>query len=294
MDYMCDPGALVNRSCVLGFRGMHMSKQALAYLLLTLISSSFLVSAPLARESLAVPRLVNPVTIDGKWTTPEEWSDGQRVSMYVAEGPESTGFLRIKNDDQYLYLLIDFVSDTTPAIRQPRGQPAHWSYDGVSVGIDKHANEQKSTDEADLEIGLMWWSGYDAPEPVTPADAWIEGVMSYDATNDPDSQTSHALYELAIPMQMFENPSAIRASVWDISRGVNMHWPAYEGSWSARQFGDLIFSQKQQTTTHEEAAGATAADPITLLAVIVVVVLVALVLLYFGRRHWVSAAQAQD
>jgi hypothetical protein len=97
--------------------------------------------------------------------------------------------------------------------------------------------------------------------------------MSYDATNDPDSQMSHALYELAIPMQMFENPSAIRASVWDISRGVNMHWPAYEGSWSTRQFGDLIFSQKQQTTTHEEAAGATAADPITLLTVTIVVVL---------------------
>ena len=97
-----------------------MSKRTLACLLLALISSPVLVSVSLARDSLVVPRLVNPVTIDGKWTTPDEWSDTQRVSMYVAEGPESTGFLRIKNDDQYLYLLVDFVSDTTPAIRQPR------------------------------------------------------------------------------------------------------------------------------------------------------------------------------
>ena len=279
---------------LLGFRGMYMGKRTLGCLLLALISSSVLASVSVARDSLAVPRLMNPITIDGKWTTSDEWSDTQRVSMYEAEGPESTGFLRIKNDDQYLYLLVDFVSDTTPAIRQPRGQPAHWSYDGVSVGIDKHANEQKPTDEADLVIVLMWWSGYDAPEPVAPSDAWIEGAMSYDATNDPDSLAPHAIYELAIPMQMFENPSAIRASVWDISRGANMHWPTYEGSWSTKYFGDLIFSQQQETTTHEEGTTVTAVEPITLLAIAVVVVLVVLVLLYFGRRRRVSVAQARD
>ena len=130
----------MNRSHVLEFRGIYMSRRTLAYLLLALISSSVLVSVSLARDSLAVPRLVNPVTMDGKWTTLDEWSDAQRLSMHVAEGPESTGFLRIKNDDQYLYLLVDFVSDTTPAIRQTRGQPAHWSYDGVSIAIDQHAS----------------------------------------------------------------------------------------------------------------------------------------------------------
>jgi len=284
----------VNRSRALGFRGIYMNKRTLACLLLALISSSVLVSVFAARDSVAVPRLVNLVAIDGKWTTPDEWSDTQRVSMFVAEGPESTGFLRIKNDAQYLYLLVDFVSDTTPAIGQPRGQPAHWSYDGVSVAIDKHANEQKPTGEADLVIVLMWWSGYEAPEAVAPPDAWIEGAMSYDATNDPDSQTSHAIYELAIPMQMFENASAIRASVWDISRGANMHWPAYEGSWSTKYFGDLIFSQQQETMTHEEGTRATAMGPGILFTIAVVVVLVVLALLYFGRRRRVSVGQAPD
>jgi hypothetical protein len=271
-----------------------MNNRMLACLILALISSSVLVPVSVARDSLAVSNLVNPVTIDGKWTTPDEWSDTQRVSMYVAEGPESTAFLRIKYDDQYLYVLVDFVSDTTPAIRQPRGQPAHWSYDGVTIAIDKHANQQKSTDEADLVIVLMWWSGYDAPEPVAPPDAWIEGAMSYTATNDPDSQTSHATYELAIPMQMFEKPSAIRASVWDISREANMHWPAYEGSWSTKYFGGLIFSQKQETTTHEESNTVTAVEPIMMLSIAIVVVLVVLALMYFGRRRRVSVGQAQD
>jgi len=262
-----------------------MSKRMLAGVLLALISSCVLMSVSVARDSLTVPRRVNPVTIDGKWTTSDEWSDTQRVSMYVAEGPESTGYLRIKNDDRYLYLLVDFVSDTTPAIRQTRGEPAHWSYDGVSIAIDEHANEQEPTEEADLVIELLWWSGYDAPEPVIPPDAWIEGVMSYDATNDPDSQTSHAIYELAMPMQIFENPSAIRVSAWDISREANVHWPVYEGSWSTEYFGDLIFSQQQETITHKEDTQARTTESVMLVAIAVVAVMVVLVLLYGTRRR---------
>jgi hypothetical protein len=295
---MCDPGALVNRSHVLEFRGMYMSRRTVAYLLLALISSSVLVSVSLARDSLAVPRLVNPVTMDGKWTTLDEWSDAQRLSMHVAEGPESTGFLRIKNDDQYLYLLVDFISDTTPAVGQTRGEPVHWCYDGVSVGIDKHANDQKPRPLGDrddfaecvsgstcLLIEVRWLSGYDAPQAVTPSGASIDGAMSYDATNDPDSQTSHAIYELAIPTQTFVSPSAIRVSVWDVSRGVNMHWPTYEGSWSTKYFGDLVFPKQQETMTHEEGTRATPMEPVVLLAIAVVVVLLVLGLLYFRRRH---------
>jgi hypothetical protein len=269
-----------------------------------LISSSLLVSVSVARDSLAVPGLVNPVTIDGKWTTPDEWSDTQRVSMHVAEGPESTGFLRIKNDDQYLYLLVDFISDTTPAIRQTRGEPVHWCYDGVSVGVDEHANEEKPKPIGDrddfaecisrstcLLTEVRWLSGYDAPLAVTPSSALIDGAMSYDAANDPDSQTSHAIYELAIPMQMFLSPSAIRVSVWDVSRGVNMHWPAYEGSWSTKYFGDLILSKQQETIVHAQgAAKAAPLAPVTLLVIGAIVVVLALVL-YFGRRRRVSVAR---
>jgi hypothetical protein len=302
---MRDLGALVNRSHVLGFRDGWMSKRTLACVLLALISSSVLVSVSVARDSLAVSRLVNPVTIDGKWTTPDEWSDTQRVSMYVAEGPESTGFLRIKSDDQYLYLLVDFISDTTPAIRQSRGEPVHWSFDGVSVGIDEHANEQKPKPVGDRDdftecvsgsrcvlIELKWLSGYSTPQPVTPSEAGIDGAVSYDATSDPDSQTSHAIYELAIPIQMFTSPSAIMVSVWDVSRGVNMHWPTYEGSWSTKYFGDLAFSKQQESMTHEEGTRATPMEPVMLLAIAAVLVVLLLVLLYFRRRHRVSARQA--
>jgi len=300
-DYMRDLGALVNRSHVLGFRDVRMSKRMLACVLLVLILSSVLVSVSVARDSLAVSKLVNPVTIDGKWTTPDEWLDTQRVSMYVAEGPQSTGYLRIKSDDQYVYLLVDFISDTTPAIRQSRGEPVHWSFDGVSVGIDEHANEQKPKPVGERDdfaecvsgsrcvlIELKWLSGYSAPQPVTPSDAGIDGAVSYDATSNPDSQTSHATYELAMPMQIFTSPSAIRVSVWDPSRNVNMHWPAYEGSWSTKYFGNLVFSKQQESMTHEEGTRATPIEPVMLLAIAAVLVVLVLVLLYFTRRHRVQ------
>jgi hypothetical protein len=283
--YIRDSIALVNRSHVFGFKGVYMSKRTLASLLLPLISSSVFVPYSVAKDSLVVQRLVNPVGIDGKWTTPDEWSDTQRISMYVAEGPRSTGFLRVKYDDQYLYVLVDFVSDTTPAIEQTRGEPVHWCYDGVTVAIDKYASEEKPKDEADLVIQLRWLSGYDRPEAVTPTDAWIEGAMSYDAANDLDSQTSHAIYELAIPMQVFQDPSSIRVSVWDPSSGVTMHWPAYDGSWSTKYFGDLLLSQEQQIMTHQEDTRTPSMEPVTLLAIAAFAALVVLVLLYFRAGH---------
>jgi len=116
------------------------------------------VPAAVARDSVAIARLVNPVTMDGKWTTPDEWSETSRVSMYLAQGPESTGYLRIKNNYQYLYLLIDFVSDTTPAAKQARGQPVHWCYDGVGVGIDMRSDEPKPRPVGDRDDFAVYLS----------------------------------------------------------------------------------------------------------------------------------------
>jgi hypothetical protein len=210
---------------------------------ITLLLAVVLVSVSLvpvfaARESVQVTRLANAVTVDGKWTTPDEWSDTNRVSMYVIQGPQSTGYLRLKHDADYLYLLVDFISDTTPASKQTQtgGQS---DYDSFNAGIDQNVNDT-NTKCCDVYVTLNWNNGKSAPESVEPA--WIQGTMSYNATNDPDSKTSHAIYEFAIPMGTFENNSAIRASVWDRSRAVNMHWPKWQGSWSMTYFGDLVFS----------------------------------------------------
>ena len=206
-----------------------------------ILSSLFFVPAFAARESVQVTRLANPVTIDGKWTTTDEWSDTNRVSMYLVQGPASTGYVRLKHDADFLYLLADFVSDTTMASAQKGQTGSH--YDHFAVGIYTNVNDT-NTKCCDHGVDLAWYNGKSAPDPVQPT--WVQSAMSYDGTNDPDSSKSHAIYEIAIPMGTFENSSALGISVWDWSRVVNMHWPQWQGSgnsWDMRYFGDLVFSQ---------------------------------------------------
>jgi hypothetical protein len=195
-----------------------------------------------ARESVQVTRLANAVTVDGKWTTGNEWSDTNRVSMYIIQGNQSIGYVRLKHDNNFLYTLVDFISDITPASTQPKGKEY---FDGLYIGIDQNIIAN-NTQCCDVSVSLRWNNGRNAPEQISPW--WTNGTMSYDATNDPDSKTSHAIYELAIPMRTFEKSSAMRISVFDFTRGVNMHWPNYEGSnpsdaWNMANFGDLLFSE---------------------------------------------------
>jgi hypothetical protein len=210
---------------------------ATACLAVALICLSSFLPAFAARESMQVTRLSISVTIDGKWTSSDEWSDTNRVSMYLTQGAQSTAYVRTKHDADSVYMLVDFISDTSKATTQTGGGSSH--YDGLNIEIDKDVNDN-STD-SDMTVQLRWNNGKSAPEAVVPS--WIQGTISYDATNDPDSKTPHAIYELAIPMGTFELDSAVRISVWDPSRGVNMHWPQYKGSWSTTYFGDLIFSE---------------------------------------------------
>jgi hypothetical protein len=198
-----------------------------------------------ARESVQVTKLANPVTIDGRWTNPDEWSDTNRVSMYLLQGPQSTGYIRLKHDPDFLYLLVDFVSDTTKANDQTLGTGD--TFDGLNVGID-YVNLLK-TNCCDVYVQLKWSNGMSVPAQTTPS--WVESAISYDATNDPDSATAHAIYEVAFPKESIAPSNvaiAARISVWDWSRGVNMHWPQWQGptgvsGWDTKYFGELTFSE---------------------------------------------------
>lgn len=191
-----------------------------------------------ARESVQVTRLANAVTIDGKWTTSDEWSDTYRVSMHLVQGSKGTGYVRFKHDTDFVYILVDLISDTTEARLQTSGNPAA---DALNMGIDLNVNDTKTS--SDLTIQLSWNNGKSGPEAVSPP--WVQGTISLDATNDPDSKTPHAIYELAIPMGTFEMNSAVRISVWDpgTKGGLNMHWPRFQGSWDTKYYGDLVFSE---------------------------------------------------
>jgi hypothetical protein len=217
---------------------------SITLLLALMIVTVSMVPAFAARESVQVTRLANAVTVDGKWTRADEWSDTYRVSMYLLQGPQSIAYVRLKHDAGFLYMLVDFVSDTTKAANQTSGSGD--AYDGLNVGID-YVNSLKMKC-CDVYVQFKWANGMSAPAQTTPS--WVESAISYDATNDPDSTTAHAIYEAAFPKETLgppNTPMAVRISVWDWSRAVNMHWPQWQGptggSWDTKYFGDLVFSE---------------------------------------------------
>jgi len=243
-----------------------------------MLFSLLLVPAFAARESVQVTRLVNPVTIDGRWTTPDEWSDTDRVSMYVVQGPASTAYVRMKHEQNMtniiLYVLVDFISDTTNATKQGTGGTA---YDGLYIGFDNNVNSSK-TQCCDAQLALEWDNGKKTQDPISVS--WARGVISYDGTDDPDKTDSHAIYELAITIAGAGGTHdlaqcdycnhvkmAIRLSVWDWSRAVNMQWPQNPDSWSMAYFGLLIFSQ---VTVPEFPLGAIMLLSVVILATVLI------------------------
>ena len=153
-------------------RSMKLVAVAVLAVVLTLSSAP---NTYAVRESGRVTRLANAVTIDGRWTTSEEWSDTSRVSMYLVQGSQGTAYVRFKHDADFLYILVDPISDTTEARLQTDGQPAA---DQLNMGIDKDVNDTKTS--PDVIIQLSWNNGKSSPEAASPP--WIEGTISYDAT----------------------------------------------------------------------------------------------------------------
>ena len=53
----------------------------------------------------------NEVKIDGKWTTPGEWADASEFSNI--RGKREFGYILVKDSNQFLYVMIDYIADET-------------------------------------------------------------------------------------------------------------------------------------------------------------------------------------
>lgn len=65
-------------------------------------------------SQIDIPLLTKPVTIDGKWTSADEWSDAVVVMLINSGGsnPTARAYLYAKHDQSNFYFLVDFVSAT--------------------------------------------------------------------------------------------------------------------------------------------------------------------------------------
>ena len=147
---------------------------------------------------------VNPVIIDGMWTTEDEWSD-------AAEFLEDGAIFAIKDDAEFLYVLMDFVEDKKME-----------SGDLGGINLDLYNDKEDKPQPDDFSLSLIhsypegtkrwifqgngthwiviWKEDMDIADPL--------GIMSASTNvtdNNPYSKSPHVIYEFAIPRFIFED-----------------------------------------------------------------------------------------
>lgn|GEM_PF-1996605 len=227
-------------------------KVILGIALLGLLLLSFLSILPALnayKGSILCPLSKNPVKIDGKWTTSDEWADAFEHRMLFWKGYGECYF-RVKHDDSALYILIDFVSDTSPTTK-----------DHVTVAIDADHDGASSPQRDDFRWSLgypddpnklisgyeegegenTWTENWQAPPP------YLIGAASMDSENNPYSKEAHRIYELSVPLAHL-NKKAIGFYVWAADKfgepeQAGAAWPLSPHD-NPSQWTELVFSSR--------------------------------------------------
>ena len=142
-----------------------MKLRVLTFLLLsiaTLVSNGASSIGATTDNIVTCGMLQNPVVIDGKWTTSVEWSDtaeivltkSSRYNYYVQSGE---AYCRVKRDDNYLYVLLDSVSDTKAGRVVSSGNARAWDYLSFFIDVNNDGGWHPQTD--DVHYRATWSTG---------------------------------------------------------------------------------------------------------------------------------------
>ena len=151
-------------------------------------------------SQIACPPSWSSVTIDGKWTTSEEWADALTVTLAKSSdsSKDATAYLYVKHDDSSFYFLIDFVSATS----------LNATYDGAGIIIDSLHNWGNGPQSDDRRFDSTWTGGQMAVgtgaaewDWGTPLPQGVEIVMS--TTNSSNLSQEHEVSEFKIPFSIF-------------------------------------------------------------------------------------------
>ncbi|NHI92897.1 MAG: hypothetical protein EAX96_10385 [Candidatus Lokiarchaeota archaeon] len=144
--------------------------------------------------------LVVTPTIDGNYNTASEWSDATLIYNPIET---LLHYIYVKNDQDYLYCLIDFVGD----------DEYHFSYDHVRYYFDiLNDNTLTSNSEAmvyhdvsNTNMLKWYWTGSTWINNDSASDVGIECQASF--SSSVNSGSSHGVYECKIPLSYLKvNP----------------------------------------------------------------------------------------
>jgi len=179
-------------------------------------------------NSVAAYQAESPVTIDGKWTTPDEWTDAANVTFGYGSFGERQHF-HVKHDTGFLYVLVDFVADKTLDDK-----------DNSWVYLDTNGDRGTAPRNDDYGFGINFLAGQPifimrlgngtgwkelAPSSRPP----IEGFWAWasmDPSNDPYLSTPHSIYEFKIPKTILDSSTTIGFRVVAGDGLGQVEWPS--------------------------------------------------------------------
>jgi uncharacterized protein (TIGR02246 family) len=212
------------------------------------IDNAWKISEAIATIDLSIkpPKLVNPVTIDGKWTTNNEWNDTQEILMeyniYNRYKNNGTSYLRVKHDEQYLYILIDVPSHVSPTRFLSNVYVDPEDNGGWQPQPDDYSYSYFAYPGGEYEIKYIVvdgrWEFYHF-KGITNTNIRNNISASSNSTNDPYSKISHTTYEYRIPLS---NQKKLKIFVDTIDQDHNFYatWPGKVWNDTPEIWGKII------------------------------------------------------
>jgi hypothetical protein len=203
----------------------------LGLIVLATLCFPFITTSIAAQSSqVTIPTLTKQVTLDGRWTTFDEWIDAIEIRV-------SGGVFRLKHDQSYLYILFDHVNDG-----------ALENYDNAWAYIDTLRNGGSMPQTNDFAFSLQWLSPTQSILVVQKGTGtdWMTTTLtlhsaaaSTDATNDPYSSTPHVVYEFKIQLSILPQGATamgVRLSMQDGITGTSTVWPSNSSRFEPKQW----------------------------------------------------------
>jgi hypothetical protein len=157
-----------------------------------------------AKPTITSSTLKNPVTLDGKWTYADEWTDGVNFDC------GGYGWIALKDDADSLYVLVDYTRDTGAAA----GDFAWVIWDQKNDGGSKPKSDDydpilRYTDKTNYTLSVAQGTGTGWGTFNPASSLGIAAAASTNATSDPYSHASHVVYEFRIPRSILDNSTVI-------------------------------------------------------------------------------------
>lgn len=187
-------------------------------------------------NQVSIPVMTKQVTLDGKWTSNDEWGDS-------IEFTTPGGFFRLKHDQSDLYALFDYVSDN-----------ALENYDVAWIYVDTLKNGGSTPQTDDYGFSLQWSSPTHSSlvmqkgtgtDWANASPAMHSAVSSTVATDDPYSSNPHVIYEFKVPLSILPQGATSIGVRLAMQNGATSTWMVYPkdsirttpNQWGAMELG---------------------------------------------------------